>query len=136
MTQWERSGILPLTTPVTLTVTLLRNYNVIMKTSLRKKLAAHKSPAKTAVKGRLVRIGNSRGIRLPKTLLEQSGLTTDVEITVKDAQIIIRSAGKDTPRAGWEEQIKKTLQEHGEDIDPEWLDAKLSSKFDEKEWTW
>jgi antitoxin MazE len=112
------------------------NYNVIMKTTPQKKLSARKTLAETGVKGKLVRIGNSRGIRLPKALIEQSGLTKDVEIAVKDSQIIIRSAGKDTPRAGWEEQIKKTLQEHGEDLDSEWLDAKLSSKFDEEEWTW
>ena len=92
--------------------------------------------AKKALRGKLVQIGNSRGIRLPKTVIEQAGLTNDVEIAVHDDQIIIRSAGKDAPRVGWEEQIRKTLLEHGEDVDEEWLNAPMSSRFDEKEWTW
>jgi antitoxin MazE len=83
-----------------------------------------------------VQIGNSRGVRLPKTVIEQAGLSTDIEIAVHHNQIILRSAGEDAPRAGWEEQIKKTLAEHGQEIDQEWLDAPLAGKFDEKEWTW
>jgi antitoxin MazE len=89
-----------------------------------------------ALKGKLVRIGNSRGIRLPKTVIEQAGLTTNVEIAVDENQIVIRSAGQDAPRAGWEEQIKKALMEDGDDFDQDWLNAPLPSKFDEKEWTW
>jgi antitoxin MazE len=83
-----------------------------------------------------MQIGNSRGVRLPKTVIERAGLTTDVEIAVQDNQIVIRSAGENLPRAGWEEQIRKTLLEHGEDVDEEWLNAPLSTNFDEKEWTW
>jgi hypothetical protein len=49
---------------------------------------------------------------------------------------IIRSAGEDAPRAGWEEQIRKALLEFGEDVDEDWLNAPLSTSFDEKEWTW
>ncbi len=92
--------------------------------------------AKKHVKGKLVQIGNSRGVRLPKAVIEQAGLATDVEIAVRDNQIIIRSASENAPRAGWEEQIKRTLSEHGEDVDDEWLNAPLAGKFDEKEWTW
>jgi len=88
------------------------------------------------VRGKLVQIGNSRGVRLPKTVIEQAGLTTDIEIAVHHNQIILRSAGEDSPRAGWEEQIKKTLAEHREEIDQEWLDAPLAGRFDEEEWTW
>jgi antitoxin MazE len=88
------------------------------------------------VRGKLVRMGNWRGVRLPKTVIEQAGLTTDVEIAVRDGQIIIRSADEDVPRAGWEGQIKKVLSEHPEDVDVEWLEAPLASTFEEKEWTW
>jgi antitoxin MazE len=92
--------------------------------------------AKKTVRGKLVQIGNSRGVRLPKTVIEQAGLTNDIEIAVRGNYIILRSAGENAPRAGWEEQIKKTLAEHGEDIDQEWLDAPLTKQFEEKEWTW
>jgi antitoxin MazE len=114
-----------------LTSTSRRNYNVLMRTAKNSATAKFR-----AIKGKLVPIGNSRGIRLPKTVIEQAGLTTDVEIAVGDNQIIIRSAGNDDPRAGWEKQIKRVLAEHGEDGDAEWLNAPLASKFDEKEWTW
>jgi antitoxin MazE len=92
--------------------------------------------SKKSVRGKLVQIGNSRGVRLPKTVIEQAGLTPDVEIAVHDNQVIIRSARRDIPRAGWEEQIKKALAEHGEDVDVEWLSAPMRGEFEEKEWTW
>ena len=41
------------------------------------------------MKARLVRIGNSRGVRLPKPLIEEAGLTEDVELQVQEGQIII-----------------------------------------------
>jgi antitoxin MazE len=88
------------------------------------------------VKGKLVQIGNSRGVRLPKAVIERAGLTADVEITVRDNQVIIRSAGEEGPRAGWEEQIKMALLERPENMDVDWLDAPSTSTFEEKEWTW
>jgi len=53
------------------------------------------------MKTRLVRIGNSRGIRLPKPLIVQAGLTDEVELYVRDGAIVIERAS--TPRAGWAE---------------------------------
>jgi antitoxin MazE len=88
------------------------------------------------LKGKLVRIGNSRGVRLPKTVIELAGLTSDVEIAVRDNQVVISSATRKNPRAGWEEQIKKELAEQGDDID-EFRDWQaFPNDFDEKEWTW
>jgi antitoxin MazE len=52
------------------------------------------------MKTRIIKIGNSQGIRIPKILLEQSGLSTEVELEVQDAQIVIRSAER--PRQGWD----------------------------------
>jgi antitoxin component of MazEF toxin-antitoxin module len=42
------------------------------------------------LKTRIVRIGNSRGIRIPKALLEQTGLTGQVELLVQGGQLVIR----------------------------------------------
>ena len=36
------------------------------------------------MKARLVRIGNSRGLRLPKPLIEEAGLKDEVEIALRD----------------------------------------------------
>jgi antitoxin (DNA-binding transcriptional repressor) of toxin-antitoxin stability system len=50
------------------------------------------------VKTRIVRIGNSQGIRIPKLLLAESGLEGEVEIEVRGGELVVRAAG--APRAG------------------------------------
>ncbi len=46
------------------------------------------------MKTRLVRVGNSQGVRIPKPLIEQAGLQGDLEIEVKNQSVVIRSAKK------------------------------------------
>ena len=87
------------------------------------------------VKARLVRIGNSRGIRIPKVLLEQTGLTDDVTLRVSGNSIIVEAT--DDPRAGWDEAMQKAVAEHGNELsdeDREWLDAPLNAAFNEEAW--
>lgn len=81
---------------------------------------------------RLVKIGNSRGIRLPKSVIEQAGLDDEVELEIQDDGLVIK-ASKD-PRAGWAEACRQ-MHEHGDDA---LIDGPLPSltKFDEKEWEW
>lgn len=50
----------------------------------------------------IVPIGNSRGIRIPKTILEQCDLTDEVELAVDGRQIIL-SPALQSPRSGWRE---------------------------------
>ena len=66
---------------------------------------------------RLVRIGNSRGVRLPKPLIDQAGLTDEVDIRVEGSAIIIERAA--APREGWAEAAKE-MHARGEDglLDP------------------
>jgi antitoxin MazE len=84
------------------------------------------------MKSRIVRIGNSRGIRIPKPLLEQAGLSGDVEISVQDHSLVIRSARK--PRAGWDEAFREMAQR----VDDALLDDEVVSlsRWDEEEWEW
>jgi antitoxin MazE len=82
------------------------------------------------MKTRLIRIGNSRGIRLPKPLIAQVGLTDEVELSVKDGAIVIECASK--PRAGWSEAAQE-MHQHNEDI---LLDPPITGHFDQKEWEW
>jgi antitoxin MazE len=82
------------------------------------------------MKARLVRIGNSRGIRLPKSLIAQAGLTDEVELHVREGAIILERAT--TPRSGWAEAAKQ-MHESNEDLI---LDPATSTHFDEKEWNW
>lgn len=84
-----------------------------------------------AVKTRIIRIGNSQGIRIPKPLLEQSGLQGEVELEIKDKTIIIHPAT--ASREGWDEAFQ-TMAEHGDDA---LLDADvIASDWDEEEWEW
>ncbi len=64
------------------------------------------------MKSKLVRIGNSRGVRLPKPLIEQAGLADQVELRVREGAIIISPAKG--PRDGWAEAAKQ-LRERQED---------------------
>jgi antitoxin MazE len=57
------------------------------------------------MKARIIRIGNSRGVRIPKALLEQTRLTDDVQIEAQAGEIVIRSAR--APRADWEAQFSR-----------------------------
>ena len=82
------------------------------------------------MKARLVRIGNSRGIRLPKPVIEEAGLSDEVELRVRPGAILIaRAAG---PRAGWAEAAQR-LRRRGED---ELLAPPTPTRFDDEEWAW
>jgi antitoxin MazE len=82
------------------------------------------------MKTRLVRIGNSRGIRLPKPLIAQAGLTEEVELHVRDGAIVIERAA--TPRAGWA-QAAKEMHERDEDL---LLAPSTPTRFEDEEWEW
>jgi antitoxin MazE len=81
------------------------------------------------MKARLVRIGNSRGVRLPKAVIEQVGLRDDVELQVEHNRIVITSAAP--PRTGWAEAARQlAVESRG------LLDAPSRTRFDEDEWQW
>jgi antitoxin MazE len=82
------------------------------------------------VKARLIRIGNSRGVRLPKPLIEQAGLTDEVELRVQAGAISIRATTG--ARAGWADAAK-LMRERG---DGRLIDLPSSTRFDEEEWEW
>ncbi len=69
------------------------------------------------IRAKVVRIGNSRGIRIPRALLEQAGLTDEVEMMVDGDKLIIHSAR--LPRQGWGAQF-----------------AAMAAQWDEDKWTW
>ncbi len=79
------------------------------------------------MKARIVRIGNSRGVRLPKAVIEQSGLGEEVELLVRPGAILIQSASR--PRAGWADAARR-LATGG------LLDLPTPTTFDETEWRW
>ena len=79
------------------------------------------------VRAKLVKIGNSRGLRLAKPLLEMAGLKDDVDIDATPGLLTIRPASH--PRAGWAEAAAA--------LEPEGvIDGTTPTRFDEEEWTW
>ena len=81
---------------------------------------------------RLIKIGNSQGVRIPKLLVEQVGLKGEVEIEVQPGQIVLRPGR--SPRAGWDE-FYRTMAEVGDDrlLDAEMLPA---TSWEAEEWEW
>ncbi len=82
------------------------------------------------MKAHIVRIGNSRGIRLPKTLLQEAQLEDEVELQAEPGRILISKSTK--PRAGWAEAARR-MRERNED---HLLDPSISTRFDKDEWKW
>ena len=82
------------------------------------------------MKTRLVRIGNCRGVRLPRRLIDQAGLTEEVELHAEPGRIVVQAIRR--PRAGWAEAARR-MRKRGED---RLLDAPSRTRFDEKEWKW
>ena len=82
------------------------------------------------MKTRLVQIGNSRGVRLPKLVIEEAGLKDEVELQVHNGTIIISPLR--APRSGWEDAAR-TLRENSGDY---LLDPPTPTSFDEEEWEW
>ncbi len=77
----------------------------------------------------LTRIGNSRGIRIPKPLIAQCGLGDVVEIRVTPEGLVI--APNRAPRQGWRQAFAAS------DREPEMLlDGTAPNLFDGNDWKW
>ena len=85
-----------------------------------------------AVHTRLIRIGNSQGIRIPKALIEQAGLRDDIEIRLENSSLIISAAQH--PRSGWQEAFQAMAEQH-DDARIE-ADTLAPSEWDLTEWQW
>ncbi|MHC0062620.1 AbrB/MazE/SpoVT family DNA-binding domain-containing protein [Nostoc sp. UIC 10890] len=84
----------------------------------------------TAIRTRIVKIGNSQGIRIPKLLLEQSGIGEEVEIEIQDCHLIVRAASQS--RHGWEEAFATMANQHDDTL----LDDAITTEWEHLEWEW
>jgi antitoxin MazE len=82
------------------------------------------------VNAKIVRIGNSRGVRIPRPLLDEAGLDGDVRLSVTEAGILIEPLSG--LREGWVEAAT-LLRGQG---DAGLLDVPLPTDWDEAEWVW
>jgi antitoxin MazE len=97
-----------------LPIALFCEYNVITTSLMRTEL---------------IRIGNSRGIRIPKPVIEQCGLEREVDLRVENQCLII--SPKHLPRRGWEEQFRRAGVAENDLL----LDTS-ATEFDRTEWHW
>ena len=54
----------------------------------------------------VIQIGNSRGIRLPKAILDQLNVSEKLDLEVENQQIILKPV-QDKPRHGWSDAFKE-----------------------------
>jgi len=78
----------------------------------------------------VVAIGNSRGIRLPKAILDQLNIEDQIDMIIEDKQLVLKPVNK-KPRSGWEESLKM-MSAMNEDM----LLIPEDSKSTEFEWKW
>jgi antitoxin MazE len=81
------------------------------------------------LRSKIVRIGNSQGVRLPKLMIEQAGLSEDVELRVEAGQIVI--AAPRIARAGWADAAQRARAAGHDTLEPSG-----PTRFDDTEWEW
>ena len=79
---------------------------------------------------KLIKIGNSQGVMLPKTLIEEVGLKGPVDIKVENNTIVIKALEK-TARLGWSEAFTKMSK-----MKDDASFSEFNNSFDNEEWEW
>jgi len=80
----------------------------------------------------VVRIGNSRGIRIPKAVLKQCRLGSTVELEMRRDHLVVRPV--DEPRAGWEDAFRQMAQERDDVLLDE--ESLSQTRWDATKWEW
>jgi antitoxin MazE len=81
-------------------------------------------------KTRIVRIGNSRGIRVPKILLDRAQLPDEVELHAEPGRLVVQGVRR--PRSDWVEAARSMVEAGHDSL----LDAPSPTRFDREEWEW
>lgn len=79
----------------------------------------------------LVRIGNSKGIRIPKPIIEQCGLGETVQLRVQKGRLVIIPDRR--PRHGWAKEFRRNATTGDDRLI---LEPAKPNAFDREEWEW
>ncbi len=82
------------------------------------------------IRTRFVQIGNSRGLRIPKAVIEQLHLGDDVELAIESGRLVVQSASHH--REGWDEQFRALANEGADAL----MDEATPTEWDKSEWEW
>jgi len=84
----------------------------------------------------VVKIGNSKGIRIPKKILDQCQVDDVLDLNVENNVIVLKPVHR-TIRQGWAESIALSHKKHGvESVDQAWLEADLLTEQEVDNWEW
>ncbi len=81
---------------------------------------------------RLINIGNSKGIRIPKKLIKKYELGEEIEIKLINGDLLL--CKKEGGRTNWDEQIKSAIA--GGDLTERDPFKNINNEWDSTEWTW
>ena len=84
------------------------------------------------MKTNLIQIGNSKGIRIPKSLIERYQLNAEIELIPTKSGLLITSSSK--ARNGWKQEFKNSVAGQRDSDISVW--QTVSNQFDNKEWLW
>ena len=82
------------------------------------------------MKAKLVDIGDSRGVQLPASIIEQCGLGDEIEVRVENNRVVLAPVG--APRSTWESAFA-TMAAEGDD-DPVWPDTGSTVEDSDESW--
>ncbi|MCF8239782.1 MAG: AbrB/MazE/SpoVT family DNA-binding domain-containing protein [Melioribacteraceae bacterium] len=85
------------------------------------------------MKTKIIQIGNSRGVRIPKSFIDESGLKNEVEIEIDDGKIVIKPISIN--RESWDSAFQK-MAKKGDDVLMDSKTLSKQTKWDEEEWEW
>ncbi len=84
------------------------------------------------MKAQVIKIGNSKGIRIPKPLLEECQLSEDVELKIHPDGLLICPAK--TPRRHWNDAFKQMADDEQDELLVS--DSEVQTSFEKEEWQW
>ncbi|MCD6116546.1 AbrB/MazE/SpoVT family DNA-binding domain-containing protein [bacterium] len=85
------------------------------------------------MKTKIIKIGNSRGIRLPKVILHQIGIDDEVDLEVDRDRIVLKPIHR--PRSSWRESFQRMHLKSDDQL----LDGNeivFQTSWDRDEWIW
>lgn len=80
----------------------------------------------------IIQIGNSFGVRIPKTIIQQAGFKENMDLVFKVTKEGLLISPEKQAREGWEQKFKSPMKKLKE---PSLL-GDFSNEFDEAEWEW
>lgn len=80
------------------------------------------------MQSKIIQIGNSKGLRLSKTILEKYQISDIVEIVLETDQIVIKPVKES--RAGWDEQFKLMSERNDDTLEiPDYFEDEIGEEW-------